>query len=413
MARRAAAISNLFVKTSQSEPLAALKKKLIEMCKERDKPYGMLVRKLDYPFSAGRGELQALAQSGAQSGGSVRPVSPPVLVYRVYPDGREELVRGPALPRRFDAFSARHSGRIAGNRAVRLRQQRRASGDSGRRRVAGPDVGGRAGAAVRRNRIRRAAGAVAQITGCTAAGLRLVSLKVTVAYAPHSVLDLESAMRLISRTIFREIFVTAMLGAALFTFVLFLQQAGRLFEFLVRTSGPPKTVAYLFAMVRPGHAAVRDSSGRADRHSGHAQPHVDRRRNHRHASRRRSRPPRGPRDSHVRISGHVLRRRRVVVADAVVDPRGNSRQEYSHRQRAHRRVQARVFEEQFPNKVLYVGDVIIGPPSRWRQIFVADVTPPGERAPSASERGDNPSITLAAGSDRRARPVRQPPPAFA
>lgn len=91
---RAGAISNLFIKTSHSEPLAALKKQLIEMCKERNKPYGMLVRKLDYPFSAGRNELQALAQSGQQSGGSARPTSPPVLVYRVYPDGREELVRG-------------------------------------------------------------------------------------------------------------------------------------------------------------------------------------------------------------------------------------------------------------------------------------------------------------------------------
>ena len=91
---RGAAISNLFVKTSQSEPLSSLKKKLIDMCKERNKPYGMLVRKLDYPFSAGRGELQALAQSGPQSGGSVRPISPPVMVYRVYADGREELVRG-------------------------------------------------------------------------------------------------------------------------------------------------------------------------------------------------------------------------------------------------------------------------------------------------------------------------------
>ena len=91
---RGAAISNLFVKTSQSEPLSGLKKKLMDMCKERNKPYGMLVRKLDYPFSAGRAELQALAQSGPQSGGSVRPISPPVLVYRVYPDGREELVRG-------------------------------------------------------------------------------------------------------------------------------------------------------------------------------------------------------------------------------------------------------------------------------------------------------------------------------
>jgi hypothetical protein len=91
---RSGAISNLFVKTSQSESLADLKKKLIDMCKERSKPYGMLVRKLDYPFSAGRNELQALAQSGPQSGGSVRPISPPVLVYRLYADGREELVRG-------------------------------------------------------------------------------------------------------------------------------------------------------------------------------------------------------------------------------------------------------------------------------------------------------------------------------
>jgi hypothetical protein len=91
---RNAAISNLFVKASQSESLAQLKQRLIDLCKQEGKPYGMLVRKLDYPFSAGRGELQALAQTGAQSGGSARAISPPVLVYRVYPDGREELVRG-------------------------------------------------------------------------------------------------------------------------------------------------------------------------------------------------------------------------------------------------------------------------------------------------------------------------------
>jgi predicted Zn-dependent protease len=91
---RSAAISNLFIKTSQTDSLAALKQKLIDTCKQQGKPYGMLVRKLDFPFSAGRGELQALAQSASQSGGSIRPISPPVLVYRVYPDGREELVRG-------------------------------------------------------------------------------------------------------------------------------------------------------------------------------------------------------------------------------------------------------------------------------------------------------------------------------
>ncbi len=91
---KAAAITNLFIKANQSAPVADLKSKLIEMCKERGKPYGMLVRKLDYPYSGSAGDLRQLATSGAQGGGSVRPVSPPVLVYRVYSDGREELVRG-------------------------------------------------------------------------------------------------------------------------------------------------------------------------------------------------------------------------------------------------------------------------------------------------------------------------------
>jgi len=89
-----AAIGNLFVKSSETAPLAELKKRLIEMTKTRGKPYGMLVRKLDYPYSATAQELQSLAQASAQSGGSARPVSPPLLIYRVYPDGREELVRG-------------------------------------------------------------------------------------------------------------------------------------------------------------------------------------------------------------------------------------------------------------------------------------------------------------------------------
>ncbi len=91
---RAAAIGSMFVTARETTPLADLKKRLIDMTKERGKPYGMLVRKLDYPYSATTSELQALAQANAQSGGSARPISPPLMVYRVYPDGREELVRG-------------------------------------------------------------------------------------------------------------------------------------------------------------------------------------------------------------------------------------------------------------------------------------------------------------------------------
>jgi hypothetical protein len=91
---RAAAIGNLFIKPAQTTPLAELKTRLIQMCKERDKPYGLLIRKLDFPFSGGNAEIQTLQTGSANSGGSVRPVSPPILLYRVYPDGREELIRG-------------------------------------------------------------------------------------------------------------------------------------------------------------------------------------------------------------------------------------------------------------------------------------------------------------------------------
>jgi TldD protein len=92
----AAAIGNLFVKASQGMPLADLKKRVIQMAMDRGKPYGMLVRKLNYPFTSSSpvNDIQALAQASQQSGGSTRPVSPPVMIYRVYPDGREELVRG-------------------------------------------------------------------------------------------------------------------------------------------------------------------------------------------------------------------------------------------------------------------------------------------------------------------------------
>ncbi len=100
---KSAAIGNLFVKASESTPLAGLKQQLATMVTQLNKPYGILIRKLDFPYAGSGGELQALAQANAQAGGAARPVSPPLLVYRVYPDGREELVRG----LRFHGLSAR------------------------------------------------------------------------------------------------------------------------------------------------------------------------------------------------------------------------------------------------------------------------------------------------------------------
>ncbi|PWU03066.1 MAG: hypothetical protein C5B51_19610 [Terriglobia bacterium] len=94
-------ISNLFVRSSETMTPAELKKKLLELISTRGKPFGIVVRKMDFPSSASVDEARRLL-SGSQSGGS-RPVSMPILVYRVYPDGREQLLRG----LRFRAFNAR------------------------------------------------------------------------------------------------------------------------------------------------------------------------------------------------------------------------------------------------------------------------------------------------------------------
>lgn len=66
---------NLFIRASQTAPAGGMKQKLMDLCKERNKPYGILIRKLD----------------GSAAGPHAVPS--PLLAYRVYPDGREELVR--------------------------------------------------------------------------------------------------------------------------------------------------------------------------------------------------------------------------------------------------------------------------------------------------------------------------------
>ena len=58
-------------------------------------------------------------------------------------------------------------------------------------------------------------------------------------------------MGILGRRVFREVAASALLGALLFTFVLFLQRVGKLFELMVRSSAQGSTVGYLFALVLP------------------------------------------------------------------------------------------------------------------------------------------------------------------
>ena len=96
----AAAVSNLFIEATTTSAPADLKQQLIDICKKRDKPYGILVRKMDFPSSAGLDEARRILSGANQS---AHPVSLPLLIYRIYPDGREELVRG----LRFRGFNVR------------------------------------------------------------------------------------------------------------------------------------------------------------------------------------------------------------------------------------------------------------------------------------------------------------------
>ena len=67
---------------------------MIEICKARSQPYGIVVRKLDFPSSGSVDEVRRLLAANARDGGGSHPFSVPVLIYKVYADGKEELVRG-------------------------------------------------------------------------------------------------------------------------------------------------------------------------------------------------------------------------------------------------------------------------------------------------------------------------------
>jgi TldD protein len=69
------AVGNLFIRTSQPVARVAMKRRLLELAREEDLDYGLMVE------SAG----EALPREG---------LSNPVVVWRVYADGREVLVRG-------------------------------------------------------------------------------------------------------------------------------------------------------------------------------------------------------------------------------------------------------------------------------------------------------------------------------
>jgi hypothetical protein len=98
----AAVPGNLFVQASETTKESDMKAKLLEKAKAAGLKYGLLIRRLDFPSTASGEELQSMGRQ-LQKGGYSRTLNSPLLAYRVYLDGHEELVRG----LRFKDFSAK------------------------------------------------------------------------------------------------------------------------------------------------------------------------------------------------------------------------------------------------------------------------------------------------------------------
>ncbi len=202
-------------------------------------------------------------------------------------------------------------------------------------------------------------------------------------------------MGILSRTVFREIAASAALGSLLFIFVLFLQKASQLFSILVNSSATPETVGSLFLLLLPATLPLTLPLGAAagtlialSRMSSDGE--VTALRAGGVPARRLARPVTAFALTAMALTGTCslwLTPWANQETIRVINQLGAAQLTAE--------IQPRVFDESFPNKVLFVEDVLPGQPVRWNNVLLADLTPPEQRQSTATERGAGPSVTLA------------------
>ncbi len=203
-------------------------------------------------------------------------------------------------------------------------------------------------------------------------------------------------MGLLFRAIFREVAKSAIFGAALFTFVLFLQRAGKLFEILVRSSAPPATVAHLFVLAIPFTLSFTMPLGvlvgvliALSRMSSDGEIIALRAAG---VPSRKVIPP--------VLAFATLAMLVTFTASLWLTPYATWRTYKVLNQltaaELTSEVQSQVFNEDFPNRIVYVSDVAAGAPNQWRNVFIADTTPVEEQKKTDHDRGEGPTITVAA-----------------
>ena len=203
-------------------------------------------------------------------------------------------------------------------------------------------------------------------------------------------------MRILGRYIFREVVASAALGTVLATFVIFLRGVGRLYELLVGAGNPSvKTIVTLFALSLPpvlpltipfgvlvgiliglgrmasdgevvAMRAAGVSSGKvivpvlAFASLGAIAAGI----------------------ASLRVTPLAMRKTTEIINELAANQLSAE-------------IQPRVFVEEFPNRILYVGDVRPGGTTLWRKVFLADVAQPEQRTSGMGKDAEGPLITVA------------------
>lgn len=202
-------------------------------------------------------------------------------------------------------------------------------------------------------------------------------------------------MSILSRAVFREVATSALLGTVLFTFILLLRSLGKLAEQLVRGSASPETVAYLSGLVFiptltfavPVGVLVGILIGLSRQASDNEITAM-------RASGVSARRLLWPVMTFALMGFLIAGGASLWLTPWSIRETGRIINELAAVQLT-AEIQERVFDEQFPNMILYVGGVDPGPVVRWRNVFMADTTPADQRSGSIREQTQGPRVTFA------------------
>ena len=203
-------------------------------------------------------------------------------------------------------------------------------------------------------------------------------------------------MRILSRAIFRELFASATLGTLLFIFVLFLRTIERLSVLLVRMSAPGQVIAKLLLYALPSTLPFALPLGvlvgvlvGLSRMSADSEIVA----------------MRAAGVSSVTVTRPVLLFSFFALALTALSSLWLTPLTLHLESKVARNfaaaqltgeIESRIFNEQFPNIVLYAGDVsAAGKQITWRHVFIADVTPSAELQQQGKDRGEGPRIIVA------------------